>query len=92
MHYARPGEITIALAEACVCAQLREPSSAPGPVAKQWICDGTHDDRSDSKGGKFPPLSAGACHDCEGRVHEHHFEQEDDHHTNVVSVPCQKIS
>ncbi len=91
VHHARSGEIAVALAQAGVGAQLREPSAAPGPVAIERIGDRAHDDGGDCEGGELPPFGAGAGHDREGGVHEHHFKQEDDHDAYVIGVAAQQI-
>ena len=87
MDNARSGKVAIALSEPHVGAQLREPAAAPGPVAIQRIGKCAHQHRGNRKREKLPPFRGSAGHDGQGRIHEHHLEQEDDHDADVIGVP-----
>ena len=87
VHDARSGEVAVAFAQAGVDAQLRQPAAAPCPVAIERIGEGAHEHRGDREGEELPALGAGAGHDGQGRIHEDHLEQEDDHDADVVGAP-----
>lgn len=87
VHHARSGKVAVAFPKASIDAQLLKPAAAPCPVAVERIGKGAHQDRGNSEGEELPAFGAGARHDGQGRIHEDHLEQEDDHHANIVGAP-----
>ena len=83
---ARSRKVRIALAESEIGAELREPAAAPCPVGEQRIGERAHEYGRHGEGEELPAFRARARDDGQGRIHEHHLEQEDDHHAHVIGV------
>src|SRR5260370_2413375 len=64
-----PGKITVAFAQPEIRPQLRQPSSAPGPIAIQRISESTHQHRRHRKGQELPTFGARPRNNGEGCVH-----------------------
>ena len=90
---ARTGEVRIAVSQAEVGAEVREPATAPRPVGIKRIREGAHHKRRHDERRVLPAFGRRAGHDGERGIHEHHLEQEQNHDENVISPPVgEKIS
>ena len=90
VHHRRAGEVDVAVAEAEVAAERREPAAAPHPVAEQRVDDHRHEEAEDAERRELPALGHRAGGDRRRGVHEHHLEQEEREHADVVAVAGQE--
>ena len=86
VHHAGTGEIAIALSQAEVGAERGQPAAAPGPVAEERIDERAQHERRDQERRVLPALGRRAGDDGQRRIHEHHLEQEDHHHGDVIGA------
>jgi hypothetical protein len=84
------GEVDVSMAKTEVGAKLRQPSGAPHPVGENRIHEHRHEEPEDDECGELPAFSHRAGRDGPSRVHEHHLEQEQRKHSDVVGVATQK--
>ena len=90
VDYTGAREVTIAVTQAEVSAQLREPSATPRPIGEQGIGDRSQEDRGNGEGCILPAFGRRSSHDRESGVHEHHLEQEEHHHGHIVRRTAQE--
>src|SRR5262245_60400046 len=78
--------------ESEVHAQLRQPTTTPSPVSKQWVKNDRHEETIDGKSAQLPPLRHGAGRNGRCGVHEHHLKQEDGKNSYIVDISAQEPS
>ena len=90
VHHGGTGEVDVPVTEAELLAQRGQPAAAPDPVAEQRVDDHRHEEPEDEERRPLPALGHGAGRDRAGGVHEHHLEEEQREHADVVGVAAQE--
>src|SRR4051812_17901463 len=80
------------MAETEVRTKLRQPAGAPHPVGEDWIHEHRHEKAEDNERGELPALGHRASGDRARGIHEHHLEEEQREHSDVVAVAAEEKS
>ena len=90
VHDRGSGEVDVTVTEAELLAERRQPAAAPHPVGEQRVHHHRHEEPEDDERRELPPLGHRAGRDRAGGVHEHHLEEEEREHADVVGVAAQE--
>ena len=71
-------------------SKRRQPATAPHPVGEKRVDHHRHEEPEDDERRELPALSHRAGRDRAGGVHEHHLEEEEREHADVVGVAAQE--
>src|SRR5260221_6378749 len=80
------------MAQAEVHAELREPATAPDPVAEHRIHHRADEAAVKHKRGEFPTFSRSTSRNGRRGIHEHHLEQEETEKPGIISVTREEES
>src|SRR5262249_39820134 len=78
------------MAQTEVRAKGRKPPAATYPIGEQWINEHGHEESEEDERENLPALCHRAGRNGRRRIHEHHLEEKQREHANVVSAKAQE--
>ena len=90
VHDRRAGKVDVTMTETEFLSKRRQPATAPNPVGEKRVDHHRHEEPEDDERRELPALGHRAGRDRAGGIHEHHLEEEEREHADVVGVAAQE--